>query len=52
MVGDVGDVLLAAMSDRLVFRSATTLSAVAYIADRPFTPPDHVIALDDLRRIN
>jgi len=52
MVGDVGDVLLAAMSDRLVFRSATTPSAVAYIADRPFTPPDHVIALDDSRRIN
>ena len=52
MAGGVGDVLLAAMSDRLVFRSATTPSAVVYIADRPFAPPDHVIALDDSRRIS
>ena len=50
--GNVGDVLLAAMSDRLVFRSATTPSAVVYIADHPFAPPDHVIALDDSRRIS
>jgi len=52
MAGDVGDVQLAAMSDCLVFRSATTPSAVVYIADRPFAPPDHVIALDDSRRIS
>ena len=46
----VGDVLLVAMPDRLVFRSATTSSAVVYIADRHFALPDHVIAQFKRRR--
>jgi len=52
IVGDVGYMLLVAMSDRPVFRSTKTPSVVVYIADRPFAPPDHVIALDDSRRIS
>ena len=52
LIGMVSDVLLVAMSDRLVLRSATTPSAVMYIADRPVALPDHVIALDDSRRIS
>ena len=53
LIGIVGDVLLVAMSDRLVFHLAMTVSALAHVADRPLHDRrlcallDHVIALDD-----
>ena len=49
LIGMVGDILLVAMSDRLVFGLTTTPPAVVHILQTtPFALPDHVIALGDL----
>jgi len=53
LIGIVGDVLLVATSDRLVFYLAMTLPAIAHMANRllhdrrSYAVLDHVIALDD-----
>jgi len=53
LIGMVGDVLLVVVSDRLVFGSTTTPSAVVYILQiAPFALPDLVIALGDSKRVS
>ena len=53
LIGIVGDVLLVATSDCLVFYLAMTLPAIAHVADHPlhdrrlYAVLDYVIALDD-----